>query len=91
MLDSGVVSSAKSTIAKSLFLPQVWIKDKKRCEKAKIHHTVFKTKHQQAIEMIFLARKNGVRSKWVGFDSFFGDNPAFLRQLAEKSYRRIYW
>lgn len=44
--------------------------DKKRCEKAKItaDQTVFKTKHQQALEMVFMARKNGARFKWVGFD-----------------------
>ena len=33
--------------------------------------------------MVFLARKNGVRFQWVGFDGFYGDNPAFLGQLAD--------
>jgi len=68
-----------------LFLPEEWIKDKKRCEKAKIpmDQVVFKTKHQQALEMVFQARRNGVRFKWVGFDGFYGDNPAFLRHLAD--------
>jgi len=57
-------------------LPEEWIKDRKRCEKAKIpaDQIVFKTKHEQALEMVFLARKNGVRFKWVGFDGFYGDN-----------------
>jgi SRSO17 transposase len=74
-----------------LFLPLEWINDKKRCEKAKIpaDQTVFKTKHQQAFEMVFLARKNGVRFKWVGFDGFYGDNPAFLRQLADNGEKFI--
>jgi SRSO17 transposase len=74
-----------------LFLPLEWINDKKRCEKAKIpaDQTVFKTKHQQALEMVFLARKNGVRFKWVGFDGFYGDNPAFLRQLADNGEKFI--
>ena len=68
-----------------LYLPEEWIKDRKRCEKAKIpaDQVVFKTKLEQALEMVFLARKNGVRFKWVGFDGFYGDNPAFLRQLAD--------
>lgn len=33
--------------------------------------------------MIFSARKNGVRFNWVGFDSFYGDNLAFVRKLAD--------
>jgi SRSO17 transposase len=68
-----------------LFLPEDWIKDRKRCKKAKIpeDQIVFKTKHEQALDMIFAARKNGVRFKWVGFDGFYGDNPAFLRKLAD--------
>ena len=68
-----------------LFLPEEWVKSRKRCIKAKIpeDQIVFKTKHEQALEMVFRARKNGVRFKWVGFDSFYGDNPLFLRQLAD--------
>jgi len=68
-----------------LYLPEQWIKDRKRCKKAKIpaDQIAFKTKHEQALEMVFNARENGIRFKWVGFDSFYGDNPAFLRQLAD--------
>jgi SRSO17 transposase len=68
-----------------LYLPEELIKDQKRCEKAKIpaEQIVLKIKHKQALEMVFLARKNGIRFKWVGFDGFYGDNPAFLRQLAD--------
>lgn len=66
-----------------LYLPEEWTKDKKRCKKAKIpaDQRVFKTKHEQALEMILHARGNGIRFRWAGFDSFYGDNPAFLRQL----------
>lgn len=68
-----------------LYLPKEWIKDKKRCKEAKIpkDQIVFKTKHEQALEMIFCARRNGMRFKWVGFDGFYGDNPVFLRTLAD--------
>lgn len=68
-----------------LYLPKDWVKDKKRCKKAKIpaDRMVFKTKHEQALEMIFHARKNGIRFNWVGFDGFYGDNPDFLRKLAD--------
>ncbi len=68
-----------------LFMPGAWIKDRDRCKKAKIpeDRIVFKTKHEQALERIFSARKNGVRFKWVGSDRFYGDNRAFLRKLAD--------
>ena len=33
--------------------------------------------------MVFHARKNGIRFNWVGFDGFYGDNPEFLRKLAD--------
>lgn len=68
-----------------LFLPKEWVKSRKRCIKAKIpeDQIVFKTKHEQALEMVFGARGNGIRFKWVGFDSFYGDNPEFLRKLAD--------
>jgi SRSO17 transposase len=68
-----------------LFLPEEWVKDRERCKNAKIpeDQIIFQTKHDQALEMIFSARRNGVRFKWVGFDSFYGDNPWFLRTLAD--------
>lgn len=68
-----------------LFLPKKWVKDPDRCREAKIPEDdiVFKTKHQLALEMVWAARNNGVRFKWIGFDGFYGDNPAFLRSLAD--------
>ena len=66
-----------------LFLPREWTNDGKRCAKAKVpeEQRTFKTKHELALEMIFSARKIGVRFQWVGFDSFYGKNPAFIRKL----------
>jgi SRSO17 transposase len=68
-----------------LFLPEGWIKDEKRCNQVNVpeEQIVFKTKREQALEMIFAARKNGIWIKWVGFDSFYGDNPKLLRKLAD--------
>ena len=67
-----------------LYLPEEWTKDKEGCEKSKIPKSqiVFKTKHEQALELIFRARENGLRFKGVDFDGFCGDNPEFLRKLA---------
>jgi SRSO17 transposase len=51
-----------------LFMPEAWIKDRDRCKKAEIpeDRIVFKTKHEQALEMIFSARNNGVRYASIG-------------------------
>jgi len=70
-----------------LYLPREWTDDPARCLKAKIpgSEIIFKSKHVQALEMIFRARSNGVRFKWVGCDGFYGSNPAFLRVLDESA------
>ena len=66
-----------------LYLPKSWTDNEERCLKAKIpaDKIVFQTKHEQALEMVFHARKNGVRFNWVGCDGFYGSNPRFLRAL----------
>lgn len=68
-----------------LYLPREWTNDTARCLKAKIpeQKIYFKSKHEQALEMIYHARENGVRFKWVGCDGFYGDSPEFLRNLAD--------
>lgn len=68
-----------------LFLPEKWAKDPFRCLEAKVpaEHIIHKTKHELALDMVWAARRNGIRFKWVGFDSFYGDNPSFLRSLAD--------
>ena len=66
-----------------LYLPKSWTDNEERCLKAKIpaDKIVFQTKHEQALEMVFHARKNGVRFNRVGCDGFYGSNPRFLRTL----------
>ena len=70
-----------------LYLPEEWTKDEVRCDKAKIptSEREFKTKHELAWDMINNARQNGVRYQWVGFDGFYGDNPEFVRKLADNN------
>ncbi len=45
-----------------LFLPKSWTGEKKFFQKAKIpiNEILFKTKHEQALEVIFHARNNGI-------------------------------
>ena len=70
-------------IDERLFLPERWTADPKRCQAAGIpaERRGFKRKHDLALEMIAHARQHGIGFAWVGFDGFYGSDPAFLRTL----------
>ena len=70
-------------IGAKLYLPEEWTQDLERCEAAKVpvESQVFKTKHDLALELIDQHISQGIRFNWVGADSFYGKNPAFLRDL----------
>jgi len=72
-------------IDEQLYLPQSWIDDQERCRKAGIPENKkrFKTKPEQALEMVCHANQLGVRYNWIGFDAFYGENPLFLRTLQD--------
>jgi len=72
-----------SPIGYKLYLPKEWIQNKKRCQEAKIptEHCVYKSKHDLALELITVARQNGIRFNWIGADGFYGKNPALLREI----------
>ena len=57
-----------------LFLSKNWIKDKARCQKAKIPKSkrIHKTKQQLALEMIKEDLGQGIRFGWVGGDALYG-------------------
>ena len=66
-----------------LYLPESWADDEKRCKKAGIPQAerIFKTKSEQALEMVVRQRQQGIRFSWVGADGGYGKEPAFLRGL----------
>lgn len=68
-----------------LYLPQSWVDDVDRCDKAKIpeEHRIYQPKWMQAVEMVRQARANGVRFGWVGADSLYGNNQQFLNMLED--------
>lgn len=70
-------------IDEALFLPQNWIDDKERCEKAGIpaDKRTFKTKPQLALEMIKAKVKLGVKFDWIGGDGLYGHNSELTRGL----------
>jgi SRSO17 transposase len=58
-----------------LYLPESWSKDQQRRTQAKIPDDVeFKTKPEQAIEMLEHAFVKGVPMKWVTGDEVYGDS-----------------
>ena len=66
-----------------LFLPKSWVKNKQRCIAAGIpeQDIEFNRKHDLAFQMVISARDRGIRYNWVGCDSFYGEDPSFLRAL----------
>ena len=67
-----------------LFVPQEWIKDKKRCKKAGIpeEKRVYKTKGQLCVEMLDCLPES-VNFDWVGGDSIYGNSPDLRHYLLD--------
>ena len=68
-----------------LYLPQRWIDDPARCDRAEIptEARATRAKTELALEMVRAARARGMRFGWVGVDGGDGKDPAFLRALDE--------
>jgi SRSO17 transposase len=66
-----------------LFLPEDWIGDAARCQAAGLPRAQrgFQRKTDLALAMVAHARQQGLGFAWVGFDGFYGSDPAFLRAL----------
>jgi SRSO17 transposase len=61
-----------------LYLPKSWTESRERCEEAQIPEEVtFKTKVEQACEMIRRALADGIPRGVVLADAFYGDEPSF--------------
>jgi SRSO17 transposase len=66
-----------------LYLPQRWIDDPARCDRAEIpvEARTMRSKTEFALEIVRAARARGMRFGWVGVDGGYGKEPAFLRAL----------
>ena len=73
-------------IAERLFLPEAWTADPERCRAAGVptDELEFKRKHDLALELVAQARSQRLGYAWVGFDGLYGEDPAFLRTLADR-------
>jgi SRSO17 transposase len=68
-------------VDRRLYLPQRWIDDPARCDRAEIppEARTMRAKTDLALEMVRAAR--GMRFGWVGVDGGYGKAPALLRAL----------
>ena len=68
-----------------LYLPEKWVNDLKRCERACVPESERKlqTKIELALEMVWHARETGLRYGWVGADAGYGKGPGFCFALEE--------
>jgi SRSO17 transposase len=68
-----------------LYLPERWIKDPARCERAGIPEASRKkmSKSEHALDIVRRARARGIRFAWVGVDGGYGKEPGFLRGLED--------
>jgi SRSO17 transposase len=66
-----------------LYLPQRWIDDPPRCDRAEIpiEARTMRPKTALALEIVRAARARDLRFGWVGVDGGYGKDPAFLRAL----------
>src|SRR4051812_24001340 len=66
-----------------LYLPQRWVDDPARCDRAEIPTQArrMRSKTDLALELVRAARARGMRFGWVGGDGGYGKEPAFLRAL----------
>ncbi|MFZ1642360.1 MAG: IS701 family transposase [Candidatus Contendobacter sp.] len=73
-------------IDERLLLPEAWTSDPARCQAAGIPQAQrgFQHKTDLALAMITHARQQGIGFAWVGFDGFYGSDPAFLRALDDQ-------
>jgi SRSO17 transposase len=71
----------------ALFLPQKWIDDKQRCDKAHIPESerIFETKPEKALTMIKSNLALGVKFDWIGGDGLYGHNTELSRGLDKEN------
>ncbi len=69
-----------------LFLPEEWTNDKERCRRAGVpeDRLEHRTKPKLLLEMVKNHRAKGLQFAWTSIDALYGNDPAFLRGLADE-------
>jgi SRSO17 transposase len=81
---SVTTEKASMPVAFQLYLPEVWIKDRKRRKKTGVPESIqFQTKPQIALEQIRRARERGIPQGVVLGDAGYGTDTSFRQALTE--------
>jgi len=74
-----------------LFLPEAWTQDTKRLDKAKVpqDQREYRSKHEQALDMIAHAQELGLKFGWVGFDSLYGNKRELVNAVEDMGLRFV--
>lgn len=80
-----------SLIDGRLYLPQRWVTDTARCQKAAIPEAErrYRSKSELALERVDTAVRRGMRFGAIAVDGGYGKEPAFLRELDRRSHRFV--
>lgn len=72
-----------SLIDARLYLPEHWVGDTDRCNKAAIpeEHQHYQSKCEIALSIIETAKQREVRFGYIGIDGGYGKDPVFLRGI----------
>lgn len=74
-----------------LFLPESWVTDAARCQKAQVpeDRQEYRSKNQLALEMVKAAKDRGVSFEWVLADAAYGISQEFRRAVEQLGYRYV--
>jgi SRSO17 transposase len=80
----------KALLDASLYLPQSWEEDRKRCQQAGIPQEVsYRSKWRIALDQLTRLASNGWRFDWLTFDEGYGSKVPFLRSLHAAGQRYV--
>lgn len=83
-------AKGRTFLDRALYLPEEWIKDKSRCQRAGVPETVgFATKPILARQMLARALDAGVPAQWVTGDSVYGNDGKLRRWLEERRVAHV--
>jgi len=74
-----------------LYLPKAWSEDPPRLDKAKVPQDwrAYRSKHDQALDMIRRAQELGLKFGWVGFDSLYGNKRELVNAVEDLGLRFV--
>jgi SRSO17 transposase len=80
----------RTMLDSTLYLPQSWHDDRDRCRAAGIPDAVvYRSKYVIALEQLDRAQAHGVAFRWLTFDEWYTQKPAFRAAVEQRGYRYV--